>query len=145
MITANDIAQLARDLNLPTANEARIRCSVSRAYYAAYHYCDQAANTWCNPLPEAEKKDRPTHAQLYLRLEKFSKDKVTEKELQAMAKEAKNLRLLRVKADYNLTDSLDQKTVTRSLSYMSQVKSYLDSIIKATTAATTTKTDDSTT
>lgn len=133
MVNADDIAKLARELATPMANEARIRCSVSRAYYAAFHYCDLAANTWCKPLSKDDEKDRQTHQQLYHRLENFSIDKTTEKDLQAMSQEAKNLRSLRVQADYYLNEKLDQKTIARSLNYMSQVKLYLDSIKKVTT------------
>lgn len=125
------------------ANEVHIRCGVSRAYYAAYHYCDQAAKSWCNQLPDAEKKDRGSHAQLYRRLENFSKDKSTETNLKLMAAEAKNLRNLRVKADYHLSDNLDNKVMLRSLSHMSQVKGYLDSITKAATPVAAIETDSS--
>lgn len=139
MIIADDLAKLARELGGPMANEVRIRGSVSRAYYAAYHYCDQAANSWCDPLPAAAKEEKRSHEQLYHRLENCSKNKTIEKDLKLMAAEAKNLRNLRVRADYYLSDNFDQKSVIRSLSYMSQVKSYLDLIINATNAVAATE------
>ena len=139
MITADDIAKLARELGGPMANEVRIRGSISRAYYAAYHYCDQAANSWCDPLPNAVKEEKRSHEQLYHRLENFSKNKAIEKDLKLMAAEAKNLRSLRVRADYYLNDNFDQKTIIRSLSHMSQVKSCLDLITTTTSAVAATE------
>ena len=133
MIKADDIAQLARVLVTDTANEARIRCGVSRAYYAAFHYCDFAATAWCNPLPVAGKKDKGEHAQLYLQLQTCFKDARLEKDLKLMVAEARKLRDLRTQSDYKLNDTVDKKTHIRSLHLMSQVKSYLDSIVSATT------------
>lgn len=133
MIKADDIAQLARVLVTDTANEARIRCAVSRAYYAAFHYCDFAATSWCNPLPAADKKDKGEHAQLYLQLQTCCKDTSLEKDLKLMVAEAKKLRDLRIQSDYELNDTVDQKVFGRSIHLMSQVKSYLDSLVVATT------------
>lgn len=128
MITADDIADLARKLVGDTANEVRIRCGVSRAYYAAFHYCETAAKSWCNQLSAAEKEDRGNHAQLYHRLENLCKDKVAENGLKLMAAEAKKLRTLRVQSDYHLNDTVDQRTFIRSLHLMGQVKLHLDSL-----------------
>jgi hypothetical protein len=133
LIKADDIAQLARVLVTETANEARIRCAVSRAYYAAFHYCDFAATSWCNPLPAADKKDKGEHAQLYLQLQTCCKDASLEKDLKLMVVEAKKLRDLRIQSDYELTDTVDQKVFGRSIHLMGQVKSYLDSLVVSTT------------
>lgn len=128
MITADDIADLARNLVTDTAKEARIRCGVSRAYYAAFHYCRTAANKWCNPIPEADKKKGRSHDQLFLQLKNHSKDTSKIKNLQTMAAEAEKLRVLRVESDYYLSATVDQKTFIRSLHIMSQVKNSLDSL-----------------
>lgn len=128
MITADDIADLARKLVGETANEVRIRCGVSRAYYAAFHYCEIAANSFCSQLSEADKEDRGNHAQLYHRLENLSKNKATEGNLKLMAAEAKKLRTLRVQSDYHLNETVNQRDFGRSIHHMSQVKSYLESL-----------------
>ena len=128
MITADDIADLARNLVTDTANEARIRCGVSRAYYAAFHYCKTAAATSCYPLPETDKKDRGEHAQLYHQLKNKSKETSKETHLRTMAAEAGKLTDLRVESDYYLSKTVDQKTFARSLHHMKQVKSSLDSL-----------------
>lgn len=128
MITADDIADLARKLVGETANEVRVRCGVSRTYYAAFHYCETAANSLCNQLSDEDKKNRGSHDQLYYRLENLSKDNGTEKNLQLMAAEAKKLRTLRVRSDYHLNDTVDKKLFERSLHHMSQVKGYLESL-----------------
>ena len=133
MIKADDIAQLARGLVTDTANEARIRCGVSRAYYAAFHYCNFAATSWCNPLPTADKKDKGEHAQLYLQLQTCCKDASLDKDLKLMVAEAKKLRDLRIQSDYRLNETVDQKVFGRSIHLMGQVKIYLDSVAKATT------------
>ena len=124
MITADDIADLARNLGTQTANEVRIRCGVSRAYYAAFHYCEKAANQFCNQLPDSDKEGRGDHSKLYVRLEKHSNDTSNEDNLRKMAAEARNLRTLRVDADYHLEKTLDLKSHGRSLHYMNQVKKY---------------------
>ena len=126
MITADDIADLARNLVTQTANEVRIRCGVSRAYYAAFHYCNSAANSFCNQLTDSEKEGRGEHSKLYLRLEKHCKDTSNDSNLKLIAAEAKKLRSLRLEADYNLNATVDQKSHIRSLSHMSQVKNYLN-------------------
>ncbi len=128
MITADDIADLARNLVTDTANEARIRCAVSRAYYAAFHYCKTAANKWCNPLPETDKKNRGEHAQLYYQLNNHSKDASKENSLRTLAAEAGKLKDLRVQSDYYLDAAVDQKIFARSLHIMNQVKNSLDSL-----------------
>lgn len=128
MITADDIADLARNLVTDTAKEARIRCGVSRAYYAAFHYCKAAADTWCNSLPETDKKDRGEHAQLYHQLKNHSKDASKETHLRTMAAEAGKLKDLRVESDYYLSATVDQKTFIRSTHHMSNVKKHLDSL-----------------
>lgn len=128
MITADDIADLARNLVTETAKEARIRCGVSRAYYAAFHYCRTAANTWCNPLTKADKKGRGEHAQLYHQLKNYSKDALKVISLRTMAAEAGKLKDLRVESDYKLGLTVNQKTFARSLHIMNQVKSSLDSL-----------------
>lgn len=115
MITADDIADLARNLVTDTAKEARIRCGVSRAYYAAFHYCKTAANTWCNPIPDADKKKGRSHDQLFLQLKSHSKDTSKIKSLQTMAAEAEKLRDLRVASDYELGATVDKKDFERSL------------------------------
>lgn len=128
MITADDIADLARNLVTDTAKEVRVRCGVSRAYYAAFHYCKTAANTWCHPLPETDKKDRGEHAQLYYQLKNHGKDASKETHLRIMAAEAGKLKDLRVESDYCLSATVDQKTFARSLHIMNQVKNSLDSL-----------------
>lgn len=126
MITADDIADLARNLVTQTANEVRIRCGVSRAYYAAFHYCDSAANSFCNQLTDSEKEGRGDHSKLYLRLEKHGKHTANDNNLKLMAAEARKLRSLRLEADYVLSAAVDQKSHIRSLSHMRQVKDYLN-------------------
>lgn len=133
MIKADDIAQLARTLVTDTANETRIRCGVGRAYYAAYHYCDIAAKSWCNSLPDADKKDKGEHAQLYLQMQTCCKDASLQNDLKLMVAEARKLRDLRVQSDYHLNDTVDQKVFGRSIHLMSQVKSYLDLLVASTT------------
>ena len=128
MTTADEIADLARNLGGPTANEVRIRCGISRAYYAAFHYCEMAANNFCEQLPESDKKDRGNHSQLYVRLENHSKSRANELNLKKMAAEAQNLKNLRVDADYHLNKILDLKLHGRSLHYMNQVKYYLNEL-----------------
>lgn len=128
MITADDIADLARKLVGDTATEVRIRCGVSRAYYAAFHYCETAANSFCSALSDADREDRGNHAQLYYRLENLSNDDAIANNLKLMAAEAKKLRTLRVRSDYHLNDTVDKRTFERGLHHMSEVKSYLESL-----------------
>ena len=128
MITADDIADLARNLNTEIANEARVRCGMSRAYYAAFHYCKVAANTWCHPLPVADKENRGEHAQLYHQLKNHSKDVSKEINLRTMAAEAGKLKDLRVISDYDLATTVNKRDLERGLHHMSKVRNCLDSL-----------------
>ena len=128
MIKIDDIERLARELINDRANEVKHRCAISRAYYATFHYCKNAATKWCNPLPESEKENKGEHSKLYLQLDTCSKDQAKAGNLRLMAAEARKLKNLRTRADYNLDETLDGKDYTRGMSYLSQVKTYLSEL-----------------
>lgn len=121
MITISDMAVLARSMQGPLANEARLRCAIGRAYYSAFHCCVQAADQWCGNLTQKEEENKGTHEKLYTRLENHSKHKECDAELSFLAEEAKKLRNLRTTADYKLASTINNKDVLRSFQYMDNV------------------------
>jgi hypothetical protein len=129
MIGVDDIEKLARTLCGDTAPEARIRCAIGRAYYAAYHYAKVAADTWCGQLTEAEEAGKGSHEKLYLRLRDHSKDEKNDAALRQLAEEAKKARTLRHDADYALDKSITRKDLDRTIHYMSNVKIYYAQLV----------------
>jgi len=138
VITVSDLAQLARNIAGPLADETRLRCAIGRAYYSAFHNCDQAANKWCGDLTPVERdKYKGAHIQLYFRLENHnSSDKQMDAELSFLAEEAKKLRNLRASADYELTETIIRRDVDRSFAYMQNVQ---DSFNKLSTLSASIK------
>lgn len=130
MTTAFDIAKLARNLCGQIADETRIRCAVGRSYYAAFHFCQGAAEAWCTPLTSDEKRDAGSHDQLYARLQGHSKVSKIDESLRLMAEQAKKLRVLRVTADYHLDKSVTSVDLQRGLVYMQQVQTLAESLTK---------------
>jgi len=128
LIQIDDIELLARTLVNDTANEARLRCAVSRAYYAAFHRCKSAADLWCRDLTESEKENKGEHSKVYAQLEDCSADLDKAENLKLMAAEAKKLKMLRITADYKLDKSVDNKDHLRSLQHMNKVKEYFAAI-----------------
>lgn len=124
MIKIEDLEQLARDLINDRSKEVKFRCAISRAYYAAYHYCREAADSWCEPLPENQKTDKGEHAKLFLRLKTCSKEKAKSENLKLMALEAEKLRNFRLTADYDLLNNKISSEYSRSLHLMAQVRNY---------------------
>jgi len=110
MVTAEDFAKLARSLVNETSPEIRIRCAISRAYYAAYHFCEDAANKFCAPLTTEEKdKAKGSHDALFIRLRDKSQDASKTSDLKFIAEEAKKIRNYRVDADYKLGKTITKK------------------------------------
>ncbi|MEQ1601029.1 MAG: hypothetical protein HOP04_10925 [Methylophilaceae bacterium] len=134
MIEPRDFEDQARGIvgTLPT--EVKFRTGISRAYYAAFHYCNVAAKTWCNQLPNTEKKDKGIHEQLYCQLQKPSNLAVVDSSLRSMAELAKKLKFLRVDADYHLDKTISNKEYTSALSYMSNVKKELEEAQRLSTS-----------
>lgn len=128
MIQIDDIESLARNLVTDTASEARLRCAISRAYYAAFHHCKSAANKWCRALTEPEKLHKGEHSKIYAQLEACSNHREKAENLKLMAAEAQKLKILRITADYQLEKNIDNKDHLRSLQYMNKVKDYLSGI-----------------
>lgn len=131
MIEIKDIADLARKLCAPAANESRIRCAIGRAYYAAYHYCLSAADAWCTQLRPEEEEGKGKHEKLYDRLQGHSKKQELDKELRLIAEDAKKLRTLRVGADYDLSKDYSMRDLTRGLGFLKQVEDRFANLPKA--------------
>lgn len=136
MITFEELEKFARSLESPVANEVKQRCAISRAYYAAFHRCNLAADKWCGVLTADEEKNKGEHEKLYTRLQDHSKLISLDVELRVLAEEAKKLRTLRTTADYHLDKDITAKDVTRSFHHMGTVKNSfekLDEIAKVAT------------
>ncbi len=128
MIQIDDIESLARNLVTSTANEAKVRCAISRAYYAAFHHCKNAAKLWCRTLTESEKLHKGEHSKIYAQLEECSIHREKAENLKLMAAEAKKLKILRITADYQLEKNVGSQDHLRSLQHMNKVKGYLAEI-----------------
>jgi hypothetical protein len=121
VINVDDIATLARGLCGSSPNEARIRCAIGRAYYAAYHCCLSAAAKWCGPLTQDEEKGKGSHEKLYYRLQHHGKKQEMGADLRSIAEEAKKLRFHRTQADYELNIQITQNDLSRSIKHMQNV------------------------
>jgi hypothetical protein len=130
MITPQDLAELSRSLVGSVTPEVRIRCAISRSYYAAYHFCNLAANNWCNDLSPGEDTNKGAHEKLYARLQNHSKFSALDNDLRLIAQHAKKLRDFRIKADYHLDDTVTQKDHTRGLVWMVEIQKKFEQLSK---------------
>lgn len=129
MIKPDDIAKLARGLCGQLADETRIRCAVSRSYYAAFHHCQMAADQWCAPLTAAEEQDKGKHERLYARMQGHSKVPQLDAGLRTMAEQAKKLRNLRVTSDYDLSANVTKVDLDRGLTILRQVEQVAKALV----------------
>jgi len=133
VLSAKDIATYARQIVGETANEVRLRNGVGRAYYAAYHYCQQAANTYCDTFTKEEIDQLPnnqktTHANLFLRLKTKCRDEDNKKNLKFMADQASKMKDFRVTADYHLDKVINHDSFIRCLTHLSEVETTLTAL-----------------
>lgn len=132
MIEPKDLLVYARNLHTATAKEVQLRSAISRAYYAAFHYCDRSAQKFCDELsatsPELS-KGVGTQEKVYIRMERYCREPKVKEDVRTMAQVAKNLRNLRTDADYKLHKTVGGKEATRGLSYASQVERLFNEII----------------
>lgn len=125
MITPEQLLVYARKLVGEFTPEVQLRSSISRAYYSAYHYCKLAADKYCDNLSpgEKEKIKGGEHKRLYIRMEKKCREAAVSEKLRTMAEQAKKLRDLRTKADYELGINIVPGEAERSFKYAGQVES----------------------
>lgn len=137
MIDPSDFESQARNIVGTNPTEVKMRTGISRAYYAAFHYCKLAANTWCNQLSEIEKKDKKgSHEQLFFQLQKPSNLTIVDDSLRNMAEQAKKLKTLRLDADYELSKTINNRDYTSALNFMSNVKKELEEAKSLSTSNT---------
>jgi uncharacterized protein (UPF0332 family) len=107
------LLELARALQIQ-GTEVKLRTCVSRAYYAGFHWCSDAAGRFCRPL-NAPTKHTGIHEQIYLQLEQTCHEPRVKSDLRLMAQRARKLRGYRVIADYELGATVDGKDATQSI------------------------------
>jgi hypothetical protein len=114
--------ELARALQAQ-GTEVKLRTCVSRAYYAGYHWCEDAAKRFCDPLPPAvASADKGSHWRIYMQLEKTCREPRVKDDLRVMALRARTLRGYRVTADYKLGATVDGKDATQSVTIAGQLQ-----------------------
>lgn len=120
-VTPEDLLAYARKLCGPLSTEVVLRASVSRSYYAAFHWCSAAADRYCEPLPASALKVG-MNERVYVRLSSCSRNPNLEGKLRLLAEQAKKLRDLRTKADYSLQVKVDNRDATHGLGLAAQVQ-----------------------
>lgn len=127
MVSAKEIATYARNIVGQIANETRLRNGVGRAYYAAFHYCQTAADSWCYDLSPQEidaldPRQKGVHSILYFRLKTKCRFTEIDKDLKFLASEAQKLKDLRTDADYYLNRVVNMDSYNRSLHHLNIVE-----------------------
>jgi len=123
MIDPSDLIKFARELYGPSANEVRLRGAISRAYYGAYHYCDQIADKYCGELSESDlAREKGMHIQLFVRMDRYCDDVAVVEDVRILGQQAKKLHYRRIKADYDLTGTIVGRDVNESLSWARDIE-----------------------
>lgn len=105
MITYLDLREYAKSvLNNQMANETVIRAGISRAYYSAFHVCQEAADQFTSSSAPAGGDMGRSHERVYKQLEEHVKDREHKERLAFLAAQARKIRAYRVKADYRLAN-----------------------------------------
>lgn len=131
MISPADLIAYARNLYTPTAKEIALRSGISRAYYGAFHYCQDVANRWCDEIPPEEIiKPLGVHARLYVRMEKYCKVANVSASVRFMALRARTLHGERITADYELDSDVGPRQITAALSIANDIQTEYNKLVK---------------
>jgi uncharacterized protein (UPF0332 family) len=116
-ISIDDIINIANELK---RNQSEIyqRSSVSKSYYAAFHFCLNFANQF--RLPDSVKSNFGKHEKLIRRFTEYSGER--ENELRKVGHYLRLARDNRVDADYALSSEFGIKTAEQNVSYYSLIK-----------------------
>ena len=116
------------------AREEWARSGVSRLYYACYHFCNKAAESWCSGLPEhlAEKKGH--HQKLITRLKNQARQDAIKSHLIDLANMLGKALNERVDADYFLDRQVNEDSYARTLMCGRQIKAKFEEIEKVVAA-----------
>jgi uncharacterized protein (UPF0332 family) len=124
-ISPDDLLSLAREL-ANHDNEVYWRDAASRAYYSAFHWCQQISQTL--PEPRYDSNVKGIHDYL---IKKFQDAGGTHKnQLKAIAFMLKEARDVRVKADYNVQVSFSKQKTGENIGYAERI-SQLVGLIQA--------------
>ncbi|KAA0680326.1 HEPN domain-containing protein [Roseomonas genomospecies 6] len=120
MITPADVLREAQALfGMDDGDEVRRRTAVSRAYYAAYHHARCAA--------EADGYREDGKASVHWQLQRHYSGKANPKQ-RRIAQFLRNLKGLRVRADYRLSEALSVSEAREALSLAAHIVTQIDRI-----------------
>ncbi len=132
MLTPDDLFDHAnKAFQVNSSREVFARSGISRAYYACYHYCLNAANNWCSPLPKEQKQDAGNHEQLIRRLKSQGRHQPAKAHLTTLADMLHRARDLRVDADYHLDSAVGQDEYYKALKFGREIQKKVSEIAKS--------------
>lgn len=122
MITPTELLDFAREmLNGNNPPEIKIRTSISRSYYAAYHYAVRKYASKKNVTPR-QVLDRG-HAPFIRDLKKDTNPK-----LHRLGRQLEEIKMDREKADYDLNSDITKTAGAKAISCVLRAKDTVDSI-----------------
>lgn len=115
-ITPHDLIAMAKAISANPGDEVHLRGAVSRAYYAAFHDC----TAWHNALPSPGSAGTGTsstgmHSTLIARLCQPTVTGQAAHSSRLRGYRLKAMKLVRVKADYKLSDVIDAHEAQQSI------------------------------
>ena len=117
-IRADDLHALALELK-SSKEEVRLRAGASRAFYAAYHWCEAIRFKFSIPRPS----NVGSHHALIQALSNFEDaKKTTRSNIRILGRLLTRARRLRVAADYNLDEDFSVNKAEESVLLAGQVK-----------------------